>query len=72
MLGEAESLNRANTVALLRRKGGINPIPVVTRADAEYVLNWHHRLHELPEAHQAPIQNDDGSWPYVAGWDGPG
>jgi len=71
MLGEAQSLQRRNTEALINRKGGIVSFSNVTRGDLEFTLLLQNNLDKFPEFELEAIQNLDGSFPYTPGWDGP-
>lgn len=69
MQGEEDLLHRENTLKMINRKGGMLTFPIVSRAGAEFALNWTHRLHTLQEARMDPVQNADGSFPAMRGWD---
>lgn len=71
MLGNEQSLLRANMLALVARKSGDAPMKVVTCGGAEIAALMHHQLNSLPEVQMAPVQNADGSFGYMPGWDGP-
>lgn len=71
MLGESQSLQRRNMEALINRKGGIVSFSNVTRGDVEFTLDLQKHLDKLPEFQMQQIQNFDGSFPYMEGWDGP-
>jgi len=65
---------RKATTALVNRKGGLHDVPLVTVARAEMATQWTEILHTLPQANKPAgeqHQNDDGTFPYLPGWDGP-
>jgi hypothetical protein len=67
---EFERLRKAQ-VSLNNRKNGLHDIPLVTVARADILNRWSDIIHSLPHAETVRLQNDDGSFPYLPGWDGP-
>lgn len=70
-VGKEASLRRRAEVAMHNRKNGIHAVAIVTVARAELANQWPDLIHHLPHASTERIQNDDGSFPYLPGWDGP-
>ena len=62
---------RKAQVALANRKMGVHAVPLVTVARAELANAWTDLLHRLPHAAGPTVQNEDGTFPYLPGWDGP-
>lgn len=67
---EAARLREAQT-RYKRRKDGIHDMPLVTVARAEMAGRLSQILTSLPHMAGPTIQNPDGSFPYLPGWDGP-
>lgn len=62
---------RANTVSLVLRKSGFHHLPQVTVGRAEMASQWPDLLHRLPQTSLTTHQNNDGTFRYLPGWDGP-
>jgi hypothetical protein len=72
MNGEWESLKRENDLRRINRKNGVvSPLMNLTRGGAELQALWMHQLNSLGEVQMDPVQNANGSWPSIPGWDGP-
>ena len=70
-IGYEQSHEREAFERLISRKQGDNPRPSVTRAHAAYDADLHHIIHTLQQAEFPQYQNADGTFPYLAGYDGP-
>jgi hypothetical protein len=62
---------RKNIVQLVNRKNGDGELRTVTRAQDLYFARFAAVLHTIPQVTAPRIQNDDGSFPYLPGMDGP-
>lgn len=71
MMGNEESLLRDNMHRFIHRKSGDPPMKIVTRGAAEVQALLHHQMNSLPEVQLPPVQNSDGSFALMAGWDYP-
>lgn len=68
---EEYARERKAITGLVSRTSGVHPIALVTVARAEMTHQWPDLLHKLPTSDGGTFQNDDGTFPYLPGWDGP-
>lgn len=70
MTGAWETLRRENEQNRINRKNGIvSPLMRLTRGGSEMHSLLEHQLNSLPEVQIDPVQNPDGSFPLIKGWD---
>ena len=71
MPGHEDRQWRENVNRLVNRKQGEFEPFIVTQASIEFDAQWRHLMHRLPLAPAQHVQNPDGSFPYLPGYDGP-
>ena len=70
-LGNEQSMMRDNLHRFITRKSGDPPMKRVSRGGAEMHALLHHQLNSLPEVHLPRVQDANGLFPAMAGWDYP-